>query len=150
MHSVCPCSLPVWRRSFLKKGTPVTYFCTALDPPLGGSGRKTTTFNGPWVPHPYQVSSKPIKRLWGRSWKCKKFTPDGRTDDGRCAMTIAHSSLRLRWTKKCGKQADGDPNGESDGRTHGDRDGHHHTIIRPVWRRAYKNEEIINSLLIFI
>ena len=24
---------------------------------------------------------------------------DGRTDDGRCAMTIAHSSLRLRWAK---------------------------------------------------
>ena len=33
---------PVWRR-FLKKGTPVTYFCPALDTPLGGSGRKTTT-----------------------------------------------------------------------------------------------------------
>ena len=26
-------------------------------------------------------------------------TTDGRTDDGRCAMTIAHSSLRLRWAK---------------------------------------------------
>ena len=25
---------------------------------------------------------------------------DGRTDDGRCAMTIAHLSLRLRWAKK--------------------------------------------------
>ena len=29
-------------------------------------------------------------------------TTDGRTtDDGRCAMTIAHLSLRLRWAKKC-------------------------------------------------
>ena len=27
-------------------------------------------------------------------------TQDGRTDDGRCAMTIAHLSLRLRWAKK--------------------------------------------------
>ena len=27
----------------MKKGTPVTYFGPALDPPLGGSGRKTTT-----------------------------------------------------------------------------------------------------------
>ena len=36
--------------------------------------------------------------------------------------------------EECGKRADGDP----DGRT----DGHHHTIIRPVWRRAYKKEEI--------
>ena len=26
-------------------------------------------------------------------------TTDGRTDDGRCAMAIAHSSLRLRWAK---------------------------------------------------
>ena len=42
MHSVCCCSLPVWRRSSLKKGTPVTYFCPALDPPPDGSGRKTT------------------------------------------------------------------------------------------------------------
>ena len=109
MHSVCHCSLPVWRRSFLKKGTPVTYFCPALDPPLGGSGRKTTTLVGPWVLHAYQVSSKSIKRFWRRSRKCEKFTPDGRrrtttddgrTDDGRCAMTIAHSSLRLRWAKK--------------------------------------------------
>ena len=48
MHSVCRCSLPVWRRSFLKKGTPVTYFCPALDPPLGGSGRKNNnTCKGP-------------------------------------------------------------------------------------------------------
>ena len=27
-------------------------------------------------------------------------TDDRRTDDGRCAMTIAHLSLRLRWAKK--------------------------------------------------
>ena len=43
MHSVCCCSLPVWRKSFLKKRTPMTYFCPALDPPLGEPGRKTTT-----------------------------------------------------------------------------------------------------------
>ena len=30
-------------KKFLKEGDPVTYFCPALDPPLGGSGRKTTT-----------------------------------------------------------------------------------------------------------
>ena len=34
MHSVCCCSLPVWRRSSLKKGTPLTYFGPALDPAL--------------------------------------------------------------------------------------------------------------------
>ena len=43
MHSVCRCSLLVWRISFLKKGTPVNYCWPALDPPLGRSGRKTTT-----------------------------------------------------------------------------------------------------------
>ena len=35
MQSVCCCSFPVWRRSPLEKGTPVTYFGPALDPPLG-------------------------------------------------------------------------------------------------------------------
>ena len=52
--------------------------------------------------------------------------------------------------EKCGKRPDGDPDvrrvGRTDGRrvgwtesrTDGDPDGHHHTIIRPVWRRAYK------------
>ena len=32
--------------------------------------------------------------------------------------------------RMCRQRADGDPNGESD--------GHHNTVIRPVWRRAYK------------
>ena len=41
MHTVCCCSLPVSRSSFLKKGTPVTYFCPALDPPLVRYGRNT-------------------------------------------------------------------------------------------------------------
>ena len=36
-----------------------------------------------------------------KMWKVYGRTDDdGRTDDGRCAMTIAHSSLRLRWAKK--------------------------------------------------
>ena len=34
-------------------------------------------------------------------WTPDGRTPDGRrTDDGRCAMTIAHLSLRLRWANK--------------------------------------------------
>ena len=40
MHSVCCCSLPVYKKSPLEKGTPVTYFGPALDPPLGGFGPK--------------------------------------------------------------------------------------------------------------
>ena len=107
MHSVCRCSLLIWRRSFLKKGTPRDLF---LPRPGSAPGRiwpkNNNICKGPWVLHPYQVSSKSIKRYWRRSRKCGKFTDgrtttddDGRTDDGRCAMTIAHSSLRLRWAK---------------------------------------------------
>ena len=105
MHSVCPCSLPVWRRSFLKKGTPVTYFCPALDPPLGGSGRKTTTLvrdHEYFIPtkfhqNPSSGSGEEVENV--KSLRTDGRTDDGRTDDGRCAMTIAHSSLRLRWAK---------------------------------------------------
>ena len=106
MHSVCRCSLPVWRRSFLKKGTPCDLFWPRPGSAPGGIWPKNNnTCKGPWVLHPYQVSSKSIQRFWRRSRKCEKFTDgqtdddDGRTDDGRCAMTIAHSSLRLRWAK---------------------------------------------------
>ena len=110
MHSVCRCSLQVWRRSFLKKGTP----WPILPRPGFAPGRiwlnNNNTCKGPWLLHTYQVSSKPIKRIWRRSRKYEKFTDgrtdgqtygqtDGRTDDGRCAMTIAHSRFRLRWAK---------------------------------------------------
>ena len=104
MHLVCRCSLPVWRRSFLKKGTPVTYFGPTLDPPLGGSGRKTTTHVRD---HEYFIPTKfhqnPSSGFGEEVENVKSLrttTTDGRTDDGRCAMTIAHSSLRLRWAKK--------------------------------------------------
>ena len=107
MHSVCPCSLPVWRRSFLKKWTPRYLFWPRPGSTPGRIWPKNNnTCKGPWVLHAYQVSSKSIKQFWRRSWKCEKFTPDagrrrqtdGRTD-GRCAMTIAHLSLWLRWAK---------------------------------------------------
>ena len=98
MHSVCRCSLPVWRRSFLKKGTPLTYFWPRPGSAPGRIWQKNNnTCKGPWVLHPYQVSSKSIKWFWRRSRKCESL----RTDDGRCAVTIAHSSLPLRWAKKC-------------------------------------------------
>ena len=107
MHLVCRCSLPVWRRSFLKKGTPRDLFWPRAGSAPGGIWPKNNnTCKGPWVLHPYQVSSKSIKRFWRRSRKCESLRTtdgrrtDGRTDDGRCAMTIAHSSLRLRWAKK--------------------------------------------------
>ena len=34
-----------------------------------------------------------------KMWKVYGRTDGRTTDDGRCAMTIAHSSLRLRWAK---------------------------------------------------
>ena len=42
-----------------------------------------------------QVSLNSVQRFQRRSWKCESL----RTDDGRCAMTIAHLSLWLRWAK---------------------------------------------------
>ena len=104
MHSVYCCSLPVWRKSFLKKGTPRDLFWPRPgSAPEGIWPKNNNTCKGPWVLHPYQVSSKSIERFWRRSWKCESLrtTTDGRTtDDGWCAMTIAHLSLRLRWANK--------------------------------------------------
>ena len=109
MRSVCRCSLPVWRRSFLKKGTPLDLFL-----PCPGSApeqiwpKNNNTCKGPWVLHPYQVSSKSIKRFWRRSRKCEKFTDagrttttttDGRTDDALWQkLTWAFGSGELKKT----------------------------------------------------
>ena len=38
-------------------------------------------------------------------------------------------------------RTDGDPDGRTESRTETRTDGHHHTIIRPVWRRAYNKKE---------
>ena len=111
MHSVCPCSLLVWRRSLSKKGTPVTYFCPALDPSLGGSGRKTTTLvrdydyfmHTKFHQNPSSGSGEEVQNV--KVYRRRRTTTDDgrrtdrRTDDGQCAMTIAHLSLRLRWAK---------------------------------------------------
>ena len=77
------------------------YFGPALDPPLGGSGRKTTTLVRE---HEYFIPTKfhqnPSSGSGEEVENVKSLRTDGRTDDGRCTMTIAHSSLRLRWAKK--------------------------------------------------
>ena len=56
---------------------------------------------GRWDLASCQVSLNSVQRFQRRSRKCESLrrTDDGRTDDGRCAMTIAHLSLRLRWAK---------------------------------------------------
>ena len=82
----------------------MTYFCPSLDPPLGGSGRKTTTLvrdheyfmHTKFHQNPSSGSGEEVEnvKVYGRR------RTDGRTtDDGRCAMTIAHLSLWLRWAK---------------------------------------------------
>ena len=63
----------------------MTYFCPALDPPLGGSGRKTTTLvrdHEYFIPtkfhqNPSSSSGEEVKNV-----KSLRHT-DGRTDDGR-------------------------------------------------------------------
>ena len=53
---------------------------------------------GRWDLASCQVSLNSVQRFQRRSWKCESLQTDRRTD-GRCAMTIAHLSLRLRWAK---------------------------------------------------
>ena len=82
MHSICRFSLLVWRRSFLKKGTPRDLFLPRPGSTPGGIWPKNNnTRKGPWVLHPYQVSSKSIKRFWRRSQICEKFTSQSQKCD---------------------------------------------------------------------
>ena len=101
MHSVCCCSLLVWRRSFLKKGTPRGLF---LPRPGSAPGRiwpkNNNTCKGPWVLHPYQVSSKSINsgeevENVNSLTDDGRRTTDGRTDAGQRVITIGHWSLWL-------------------------------------------------------
>ena len=82
----------------------MTYFGPALDPPLGGSGRKMTTLvrdHEYFIPtkfhqNPLSGSGEEVEnvKVYGRT--DDDGQTDGRTDDGRCPMTIAHLSLWLR------------------------------------------------------
>ena len=61
----------------------------------------------------------------------EKSAENGRTE----TRTDGESDgRRVGWTES---RTDGDPDGRRPGRT----DGHHHTIIRPVWRQAYNKNE---------
>ena len=72
----------------LKKRTPVTYFLPALDQTMGWIWPENNNIcKGPWVIHPYQVSSKSIKRFWRRSWKIWKI-------NGRRTARYDNSSLK--------------------------------------------------------
>ena len=87
----------------------MTYFCPALDPPLGGSGRKTTTLvrdleyfiHTKFHPNLSSGSGEEVKNV-----NC--LTDDGRqtddrrrtTDDRQRVITIGHWSLSLLCPKK--------------------------------------------------
>ena len=101
MHSVCCCSLLVWRRWFLKKGTPRDLFLPhPRSPPLGGSGRKTKTLVRD---HEYFICTKfhqnPSSRSGEKIENVKVYRrADGRTTDGalRQYLTWAFGSGELK------------------------------------------------------
>ena len=87
-----------WRR-----GPPVTYFCPALDPPLDGSGRKTTTLvrDLEYFIHP-KFHQNPSSGSGEEVENVNSLTDDGRrtTDAGQRMITIGHWSLWLLCPKK--------------------------------------------------
>ena len=103
MHLVCCCSRPVWRRSLLKKGTPMTYFCPALDPPLDGSGRKTTTLVRDLECFIHTKFHQNPSSGSGEVENVNSLTDGRRTDAGQRVITIGHWSLWLLCPKKWNK-----------------------------------------------
>ena len=85
----------------------MTYFCPALDPPLGGSGRKTTTLvrdleyfiHTKFHQNPSSGSGEEVENV--NSLTDDRRTTDGRTTDyGQRVITIGHWSLWLLCPKK--------------------------------------------------
>ena len=78
----------------LKKGTPVTYFGPALDPPLGESGRKTTTLVRD---HEYFIPTKfhqnPSSGSGEEVENVKSLRRTDRRTDGRRTVRPDNSSL---------------------------------------------------------
>ena len=99
LYSVCCCSLSVWRRSFLKKGTPVTYFCPALDQTLDGSGRKTTTLVRDFKYFIHTKFHQNPSSCSGEEVENVNSLTDGRTDVGQRMITKGHWSLWLLYPK---------------------------------------------------
>ena len=82
-----------WRR-----GPPVTYFCPALDPPLDGSGRKTTTLvrdlehfiHTKFHQNPSSGSGEEVENVNSLNGR---RTTDGRRTDGRRTTRDHNRSL---------------------------------------------------------
>ena len=87
----------------------MTYLCPALDPPLGGSGRKTTTLvrdleyfiNTKFHQNPSSGSGEEVENVKSLT-DDRRQTPDDRrrTDAGQRVITIGHWSLWLLCPKK--------------------------------------------------
>ena len=86
-----------WASANFTPWTPVTYFCPALDPPLDGSGRKTTTLvrdlkyfiHTKFHQNPSSGSGEEVENV-------NSLTDDRRrTDAGQRVITIVHWSLWL-------------------------------------------------------
>ena len=73
-----------------------------------------------------------------------------------CKISAQYVKTCRRKVRKMGGRRPGRTDGESDGRTDGrrvgrtdgDPDGHHHTMIRPVWRRAYNKSSISGAYFV--
>ena len=74
----------------------MTYFCPALDPPLDGSGRKTTTLVRDLE---YFIHTKFHQNLSSGSGE-EVENVNSLTDDGQRVITIGHWSLWLLCPKK--------------------------------------------------
>ena len=70
MHLVCCCSLPVWSRSSLKKGTPRDLFWPCPGSAPGRIWPNNNTCKGRWVLYSYQVSLTSMKRFCSKGLLC--------------------------------------------------------------------------------
>ena len=105
--------------------------------------------------------SKHVEEKCGKLHICKEF--EVKKEDNSCkkwrnvmAFELDLTCIKIKWYtifeinmskhvgEKCGKlwRMDGWMDGRRETRT----DGHHHTIIRPVWRRAYKKLTLLKCL----
>ena len=75
------------------KGTPVTHFCPALDPPLGGSGRKTTLVRDHEHFIPTKFHQNPSS---GSGEEVENVKSLRMTTDGRTTMRYGNSSGELK------------------------------------------------------
>ena len=90
----------------------MTYFCPALDPPLDGSGRKTTTLvrdleyfiHTKFHQNPSSGSGEEVENVNSLT-DARRQTPDDRrrTDAGQRVITIGHWSLWLLCPKKASR-----------------------------------------------